>query len=136
MKSSVLLKYALVQILGLVLFVVILLLLRRWLDLSMWLVGSLIFLWIIKDILLFPVFRHAYEEDSSKDEHPMIGARGVAHGRIDPSGYAWVRGELWRVEVVGPIRPMEKGEKLKVEGARGLTLLVVPDEENEELNSS
>jgi len=125
-SSRTLLKYVLIQIPDLALLVVILVLLRRWIDLSGWLTGIIIVLWIIKDILLYPLLRRSYEGSPCKS-HPMIGERGIAKDRLDPSGYVWVRGELWRAELANNASPIEEGEPLTVQHARGLTLLVTPD---------
>lgn len=125
-NSRTLLKYVLIQIPDFALLVVILFLLEKWIDLSLWLAGSIVVLWIIKDILLYPLLRRSYAGCSSKD-HPMIGERGIARDRLDPSGYVWVRGELWRAEAANNSGPIEEGEALTVQHARGLTLQVVPD---------
>jgi membrane protein implicated in regulation of membrane protease activity len=127
--AGTLFKYALAQIPDIVIFVAAVLALQRWLDLSTWLVTLLIAVWVLKDILLFPWLRRSFEEGRPEDAQPMIGARGVAKDRLDPDGYIWVRGELWRAELVQGHPPIEAGEPLEVQDVRGLTLLVVPDAE-------
>lgn len=127
--TRTLLKYALAQIPDIVIFVVVMLILQRWLDLSTRLVTILITLWILKDALMFPVLRRSFESDRPEDAQPMLGARGVARDRLDPDGYAWVQGELWRAEVVEGHPPIEPGAPVRVDSLRGLTLLVAPDDE-------
>lgn len=90
------------------------------------LTGILIVFWILKDILLYPLLRRAYEGRPSKS-HPMIGEKGIARDRLDPEGYAWVRGELWRARVAQGSAPVEPGRPLIVQDARGLTLEVIAD---------
>jgi len=127
--AHTLFKYVLVQVPDVVIFVVVLLVLQRWLELSTWLVILLITLWVLKDILLFPLLRRSFEEGRPEDMHPMIGARGVAKDRLDPGGYAWIQGELWRAETAEGHGPIEAGDPLLVTDMRGLTLLVVRQED-------
>jgi membrane protein implicated in regulation of membrane protease activity len=127
--ARTLLKYALAQIPDIVIFVVVVLVLQRWLDLSAWIATLLIALWVLKDILLFPLLRRSFEEGRPEDAQPMIGARGLAKERIDPDGYAWIQGELWRAQLVEGHPSIEAGEPVKVENIRGLTLLVASDPE-------
>lgn len=58
----------------------------------------------------------------------MIGQKGVAKERLDPSGYIFIRGELWKAEVIEGSPPVEEGETVKVEGTRGRILLVRREE--------
>ena len=60
----------------------------------------------------------------------MIGLRGIAKDRLNPSGYILVRGELWKAEVIEDGLTIEKGAEVLVQGTRGLTLLV--DDETKE----
>jgi len=54
----------------------------------------------------------------------MIGERGMAEERLNPEGYISVRGELWRAESIHDVSPIEKGDRIRICGIRGLTLLV------------
>ncbi len=56
----------------------------------------------------------------------MLGRRGIAKGRLAPSGYVQVRGELWKAELAEGSQPVEEGEAILVEEIRGLTLIVGP----------
>lgn len=127
--TRTLLKYTLAQLPDIVIFVVVMLILQRWLELSTRLVTVLISLWVIKDILMFPILRRSFESDRPEDAQPMVGARGVARDRLDPEGYAWIQGELWRAELVQDHPPIEPGAPVRVESLRGLTLLVALDDE-------
>jgi membrane-bound ClpP family serine protease len=125
--ARTILKYALVQLPDIVIFAVVMLTLQRWLDLSPILVGVLIAIWILKDILMFPLLRRSFEENRPEDAHPMIGETGTARDRLDPTGYVVIHGELWQAELLEGHPPVEPGEPVRVEEARGLTLLVVLD---------
>ncbi|HPA13851.1 MAG TPA: NfeD family protein [Desulfobacterales bacterium] len=125
----VIIKYILFQVPGFILFVVILFLLDRWLDIPGWIVGLLIFAWVAKDAILFPFVRKAYEVNREEDGTPMRGLKGFAKERLSPSGYVQVRGELWKAKASDETRPIEKGECIKVYSIRGLTLIVAPENE-------
>lgn len=126
--TRTLVKYTLAQMPDIVIFIVVMLILQHWLNLSTLLVALLIGLWILKDVLMFPVLRRSFESNRPEDAQPMIGARGVARDRLDPEGYVWVQGELWRAELVEGHPPIEPGAPLRVESLRGLTLVVAREE--------
>jgi membrane protein implicated in regulation of membrane protease activity len=123
-SSRIITKYALLQVPSLVMLIVLLVLAKRWVDLPSWFIWGLIGLWIAKDIALFPLTWRAYDQDRERAVSSMVGARGTAEEQLNPSGYIRVRGELWKAEVVGDVRPIERGERVRVQGIRGLTLLV------------
>lgn len=127
MSGRVVLRYSLLQLPGTVLFVLILIFLQRWVNLSSWLVWGLTGLWIAKEIVLFPFVWRSYDPRGSEEGHDLIGKRGRAQERLNPEGYIFVRGELWRAENLHNVSPVEKGEPVRICGIRGLTLLVEPE---------
>ena len=99
-----------------------------------WVVWGFIAIWVVKDAILFPFVRRAYDWDRPQGANSMVGARGIAKERLAPSGYVQVHGELWSAELSEGSPPLEKGERVRVEGTRGLRLEVVQstiDEEGE-----
>ncbi len=62
----------------------------------------------------------------------MLGAHGIARDRLAPSGSILVHGELWQAEVTEGSAPIERGEGVLVQGTRGLTLIVQPDNKQTE----
>ena len=121
------LRYTLLQVPGAALLVGLLIVVRRWVDLPAWLLWGLVAVWVAKDVILFPFLWRAYDWDRSRDGNSMVGLQGRANERLDPSGYVTVRGELWLAEVMEGGRAVEKEEGVRVQGMRGLTLLVVPE---------
>jgi len=117
-------KYALLQVPGIVVVVAAAILARRWLGLPAWIGMIAISAWVVKDIIQFPFVWRAYDKTRPGDPFSLIGTRGIAQERLAPSGYALVGRELWRVEVMEPDSPIEKGETLRVRETNGLTLLV------------
>ena len=131
-SSRVVLRYALLQMPALALLILLLILVQRWVDLPAWFIYGLIVFWIAKDVILFPFTWRAYDQDRNRAVNSMVGARGITKDRLAPSGYIQVHGELWRAEVMGNALPVERGETVRVQGIRGLTLLVQHDDENRE----
>jgi membrane protein implicated in regulation of membrane protease activity len=120
-------KYALLQIPGAVLFLLVLVLLQSWLHYSGWIVWGLLALWLVKDAALFPFVRNAFLPHLEEESNPLVGCRGIARESLDPGGYILIRGELWRAKVPAGAAPVQKGESVRVRRVQGLTLLVEPD---------
>ena len=120
--SRAAMKYLLLQLPGAVLFVIALILIRRWIDLPAWLFWGLIVLWVGLDVALFPFVRKAYEPQGGGN--PMIGAPGVVENRLSPSGLVRVGGELWKAHVLEGSIPIDRGETVRVRAIEGLTLIV------------
>ena len=120
-------RYMLFQVPGVVLLYLLLILAGRAVTLPTWFIWSLVALWVIKDLILFPVVWRAYDQERRDDSSSMVGSRGIAEDRLDRSGYIRVHGELWKAEVVGKSPSIGKGEKVTVRGIRGLKLFVEPD---------
>ena len=76
---------------------------------------------------MFPFVWRAYDRDGQRDQHQMVGMRGTAMERLDPSGYVRVRGELWQAEVMAGCAPIDEGRGVRVRGIHGLTLVVQAD---------
>jgi membrane protein implicated in regulation of membrane protease activity len=125
-KRRIVLRYVLYQIPDMVILVLILFVLHRWVDLSLWFYIGLVSLWVVKYILGFIFVWPAYDRPRPGDVKSLIGTEGIAEERLDPSGYIRVHGEFWRAEVVGKTVPIEKGQTVLIEKACGLTLLVKP----------
>jgi membrane-bound ClpP family serine protease len=125
---KIIVRYSLFQLPAMALMIGLLYLVRRWVDIPLWFHWGIIIVWIAKDIILFPLVWRAYDWDHESDGNPMIGLQGIALETIDPSGYILVRGERWHVEIQGKGPPIEKGQPVKVQGMKGLTLFVQPVE--------
>jgi membrane protein implicated in regulation of membrane protease activity len=126
-SKRVLLRYILLQVPELAVLVAILLLVREWIafpDVYSW---AAIGVWTAKDVVLFRYVWQAYDWDHPKHSSPMIGRRGQAKERLAPSGYVQIGGELWQAQTTKSSSTIDEGSWVKVEGMRGLTLLVRPD---------
>jgi membrane-bound serine protease (ClpP class) len=58
----------------------------------------------------------------------MVGAIGEVRDPLDPVGQIFVEGALWRAEMLGDGRALERGSRVRVEAVEGLTLRVRPVE--------
>lgn len=124
-------RYVLYQVPGIVLLMLILYLLHRWAIIPLWLAWAALLLWVGKDVILFPFVWRAFDKYNREDRHPIIGTLGRAEERLTPAGYVRVRGELWKAEVVGGNRPVDKGENVRVRDVNGMVLMVEPAKEGE-----
>ena len=83
-------------------------------------------LWLLKDALLFPSLRSAYEPDGSSAGPRPIGELGVA---VD-EGRVQVGAELWRARAARGAPALRAGARVRVVAVDGLELEVeaAPDE--------
>jgi membrane protein implicated in regulation of membrane protease activity len=99
----------------------------HWLDLPLWAAIGLFALWMVKDFLLYPLVRSAYEPAARSASKQLIGAQGIARECLAPHGYVRIHGELWRATAEPPDRPILPGTPIRVREAEGLTLIVSAD---------
>jgi membrane protein implicated in regulation of membrane protease activity len=95
-------------------------------DVPWWTGAGVVALWVLKDLLLFPVMRHYYRAVPS--ERRMVGAEGIALSRLNPRGFVRVRGEIWQAEQAhGANGEILEGARVRVRDVRGLLVLVEPE---------
>jgi membrane protein implicated in regulation of membrane protease activity len=101
----------------------------HWLGVSAWLACAGWALWVIKDFVLYPLVKGAYERDIKTGADSLVGKRGVVQRRLAPRGFVRVRGALWQAEIEPGKEPIEAGETVRILRARGLTLVVAGADE-------
>jgi len=114
-------KYTLLQLSELAVIIVLLILVRNWINYPLWVVWLAIPLLIVKDIIMFPFTWRAYDK---ANPNSMIGAEGTVTDTLSPSGYIRIQGELWRAIVIDSSSVIEVGETVTVRNIDGLTLHV------------
>ena len=119
-------RYFLIQIPGWVLAAIILYAFHRLFALPLWLAAILMVADIVKDIVLYPYLRRAYETTESMPAERLIGERAVIRQALTPEGYVLVRGELWRARTLDPKTPIDSGSGVVIVGVRGTLLDVAP----------
>lgn len=129
--SRVYIKYGLLIIPGTVVLILVLIVVGNWVPIPFWLRVTLIFLWIAKEIILFPFIWRAYDHNRSEVSSPMIGKRGCTRERLAPAGFIQVQSELWKAEIMPGEPSIEKDKWVRIKKMEGLKLFVVP-EENED----
>lgn len=117
-------KYVLLQIPSLAVIILCLIVIQRWVYIPTWLFGTIVALWLAKDLALYPLLWRAYDWNV---QDPMIGTKGIVKERLSPSGRVQARGEIWTAEVVKDNPHVDEGETVWIQDVKGLTLFVRPD---------
>jgi membrane protein implicated in regulation of membrane protease activity len=118
------LRYALYQLPEIVVLILVIILIRHWVEIPEWVAWGVVLLWVIKDAALFPFVWRAFDRRGSDKLLSMVGQQGIATQRLDPAGYVRVRGELWQAEIIGQDYPAEKNQPVVVQAVSGLKLFV------------
>jgi membrane protein implicated in regulation of membrane protease activity len=124
---STLTKYLLLQAPSWLLMALLAIGLRHWIALPLWVAIGLVALWVVKDLVLYPFVRTAYEPNVATGSKRLVGARGVAQEHLAPHGYVQVHGERWRAMAEPRDVPIAPGTPVRVRAADGLTLTVTAD---------
>ena len=124
----IIIRYSILQLPELALILALLILVQRWITITLWVLSVIIFLWVIKDIVLFFFTWPSYDWDQ-KDI--MTGKIGEALENIDPEGVIIVHGEKWKAVSEEDRIVIEKGRKVEVTGRNGLVLMVKPVHEDD-----
>ena len=123
-NRSILLRYTLFQLPALFLFILILFVLRRVINIPDLAVWFLIGCWVAKDVILYPFVGRFYDPNLRKNWFSMVGKVGTVKEALSPRGKVQVKSELWRAETLDRTHWVAVGEKVRVRGVAGLTLLV------------
>jgi membrane protein implicated in regulation of membrane protease activity len=122
----VVLRYLAFQLPGWAALALVLFGAMEWWQLSERLAAAIFALFVIKDAVLFPFVRAAYEPRSGGGAQALVGRSVRAEDDLAPEGWVRVGAELWRAELSrGAVR---RGERVRIVGVRGLTVLVEPEE--------
>lgn len=119
------LKYTLMQIPGALFVGVLLVLFHRWGWLSPSMAAGVMFLWVLKDALLYPFYRRALEAGPESGAEALSGLHGRAGTTLNPRGLVIVRGERWQARSVDD-RVVARGTRVYIHAVRGMLLYVEP----------
>ena len=125
-RSRTITRYTLFQIPDLILLSLGLAAAVRWWGLPVLAAYGLVALWLVKDVIMFPILRIAYESDSASGVDAIYGALGVVTQPLAPVGYVRLGPELWKAELASGSGSVLKGSAIRVVEVRGLTLVVEP----------
>ena len=124
------LKYALLQIPAALLVALVLWWVRIKTGLDLWVVWTILIIWVSKDVVLFFFLWPAYDNEHA-DYYRLSGLKGTVLGRLNPEGTVRVRGQTWKARSDLP-QPIPSGAAVRVVQQQGLTLVVRPDESADE----
>ena len=119
-------RYVLYQIPGCLLAIATAVVLHYRVNLPAWWGIALVASWVIKDAVLYPFLRDAYDSDSPDAIDQLIGLDGVAIEPLAPQGYIRVRGELWLAEPCSAGITIGRNRPVTVDSIQGTVLLVRP----------
>jgi len=123
----VLIRYTLFQLPDFFILILILFFLRYFLKIPGYAIGIAIAIWILKDIVLYPFVGRFYDPEFQKDRFSMVGKKGIVKKSLKPKGKIFVKGELWKAELLEKDMMINTGETVVIQGIKGLNLLVVPE---------
>jgi membrane protein implicated in regulation of membrane protease activity len=94
---------------------------------SGWVALAAFVAWLVKDVVLYPFVKSAYETTIPSGAERLVGETGTAATAFDPSGRVRIRGEIWNARLEREGR-LESGSRVIVVASEGLTLIVrAPD---------
>jgi membrane protein implicated in regulation of membrane protease activity len=127
-SSRILLRYFLLQLPGMAIFGAIVVLSYHLTFLPSWLAWAVCAVWIIKDIVFYPMVWQAYDPDRQKDRNTMLGKICITTEKLNPEGYVEVNGESWKAVAEISYSPIGKGKEVIITGVEGLKVFVKPVE--------
>jgi membrane protein implicated in regulation of membrane protease activity len=116
-------KYLLFQIPGWIITAIVLLMLLHWEFIPKWLAVLCFVAWLLKDLLLYPFLRRAYEPGVTGSAR-LVGSKGIAEGDLTPTGYIRVRGELWRAVASPADQVVRSGTEVEIVRAERMEVFV------------
>jgi membrane protein implicated in regulation of membrane protease activity len=120
---SVLLRYVLLQIPGILLVSVAVIVLWRNDLIGTSTAAAALALWVLKDMALYPLYRSALRPPPPTGIDALVGQVATAHTEIAESGLVGVRGELWQARAESG-RRICSGARVEITAARGMRVTV------------
>ncbi|WP_459938008.1 NfeD family protein [Desulfonatronum parangueonense] len=120
------LRYALMQIPGIVLVAAALWFMHGVFGLPERSAWTLLLLWLVKDSLMFFYVWPAYQGSQGDGWYSLVGMHGEVRGELHPEGYIRIGGVLWKAKADPKSCPILPGTKIEVVGREGIKLLVRP----------
>lgn len=129
-NPRILLRYALLQLPAIGLLAAVLFALRHWFGLTWGWLALIAGVWLIKDIVLYPLVWQAYDPAPRTHGNSLVGHTGVVVRELAPEGMVEIHGELWRARSGGEPARLGEGERVRVLTMEGLLLRVAPTEDH------
>ncbi|MEX2366933.1 MAG: NfeD family protein [Pseudohongiellaceae bacterium] len=93
----------------------------NWLELST--ATWILLLWVLKDALLYPLAKPAYEGGAPHGGQALVGSPAETVTALSPAGMVKIQGELWQA-LAADGRHIAAGQLVYVTGSQDLTLQV------------
>lgn len=116
-------RYFLLQIPGWVLAATVLFGLRDWIGISLGWAVTLYALYVVKDFVLYPFLRSAYDTNTATGIARLVGQTAVVKKALAPKGLVVVGGELWKAMLAPGEDEIAQGRRVRIESARGMVLV-------------
>ena len=97
---------------------------HQWFEFPVWGAVAVMVLVVVKDAVLYPFLRHAYDANVKTGVEQLIGQTAVVREDLNPDGLVLIRGELWWARVRDRKGTIPVGSTVRVESGKGLTLVV------------
>jgi membrane protein implicated in regulation of membrane protease activity len=123
-------RYFLLQVPGWILVAMILFGLRDWTGISLGWAVALYAIYVVKDFVLFPFLRIAYDTSTTTGIARLVGEVAVVKRTLAPKGLIVVDGELWKAVLVPGQAEAAQGRRVRIESARGMVLVVRVEEDS------
>jgi membrane protein implicated in regulation of membrane protease activity len=96
---------------------------RGWWGLPDWAAIAVVAAFVVKDLVLFPFVRHAYEVEMRENGSHLVGTTACVEQALEPEGWVRLGSELWRARS-SEGNALPTGTRVSVEAVEGLTLRV------------
>jgi membrane protein implicated in regulation of membrane protease activity len=117
-------RYLFFQLPGWIIAATLLIGLYYWGIFSQWVAVLCFSAYVLKDLILYPITRKAYETNVRTGSQALVGNRGVAVEDLSPEGYVRIRGELWRAVSDPADRAISTGTEVEILEANGIMVSV------------
>ena len=119
-------RYLIFQIPGWLIAAAVLLGLAHWKLLPPWLGIVGFSVWVLKDLMLYPLLYRAYQTNVKTGLQALVGARGFVHDDLSPKGFVRVQGELWSAQALPAGQMIVAGTEVEIVRAERMTVFVRP----------
>lgn len=117
-------RYLIFQIPGWLIAAAVLLGLAYWKLLPPWLGIVGFFVWVLKDLMLYPLLHRAYQTNVKTGLQALVGARAFVHDDLSPKGFVRLQGELWCAQALPANQMIVAGTEVEIVSAEHMTVFV------------
>lgn len=124
-NRTIVTRYILLQVPGIIIFSIAVFAGVSVAGISHWYTGLAVMLWIIKDIIMFPLTWKSYSPHNPHGVDALLGSKGTVQSVSEESIYVRIGMELWKARCPG-YEGINPGDRVEVTGNNGLELIIKP----------